>query len=131
MQNFLKLSYWIESLPTPFLPWALNAVLALFGAMIVVGIALYIMARKRKESVYWRDGLAHLAPALFQTGILGLLIVWCVEQQASFFGMRVWFLVLAAWFLVRVALVARRMMKILPAKAKEEAEKARIKKYLP
>lgn len=130
--NFLKLSYWFESsLPTPFIPEAFKVLIGIFAGFVVLGVALHIIARSKKENLYWRDGIAHLAVAIFQTGIIGAILVAVVQEQIQFFGMRVWLLVLAVWFLVRVILVVRKMLTVLPKQAAVVAERARINKYLP
>ena len=128
---FLNVSYWIAQLPTPFMGTYLEIVLIAFGALVALGIALWFIARAKKDNLYWRDGIAHFAVALFQTGLLALLLVWFTQEQIQFFGMRVWFLVLALSLIVRVVLIARKMMKVIPVKVAAGAEKARIARYLP
>ena len=48
----LTVSYWFQQLPVPFLPWALKLVLIVCSAFVVVGIALYLIARKKKDNLY-------------------------------------------------------------------------------
>jgi heme A synthase len=131
MSNFLQFSYWFESLPTPFLPWVLRFLLTAFIGLVILGVVLHLLARSRRENRMWREGVARLAAVLFQTGLIGLLLAWFTEDQVPFFGYRFWFAVLAVATLVRLALVLKRMLKDIPNKMAETAEKDRIKKYLP
>ena len=50
MTNFLKFSYWFESLPTPFLPWVLRFLLTSFIGLVVLGVILHLLARQRREN---------------------------------------------------------------------------------
>lgn len=131
MSNILLLSYWFESLPTPFLPWVLRFLLTVFIGMIVVGVVLHLLARRHREHRMWREGVARLAAVLFQSGLVGLLLAWFTEDQVPFFGMRFWFAVLAIVTVVRLALVLKKILKDIPAKLAATAETDRIKKYLP
>ena len=131
MQNLLTVSYWFAQLPQPFVPWIHAALLAKFALMVVIGFVIYLIARKKRESLYWRDGIARFSPVLVQTGIIGLILVWIADQQIQFFGMRIWLAVLGVWFIIRIVLVILHIVKKLPKRAAEEAEKARLKKYLP
>jgi heme A synthase len=131
MTNFLKFSYWFESLPTPFLPWVLRFLLTSFIGLVVLGVILHLLARQRRENRMWREGIARLAAVLFQTGLLGLLLAWFTEDQVPFFGYRFWFAVLLVATVVRLVYVLKRILKDIPAKMAETAESERIKKYLP
>ena len=131
MTNLLTLPYWFAQLPFPFIPVVFYGLLAIFGIFVIVGVVLNLVAKRKHASLYWRDGYAFIAANLFQTGLVGLVLVWLTEEQVGFFGMRFWFPVLAVAFLVRLAFTVKRMVKDLPPKAAAFAEHARIEKYLP
>src|SRR5258708_5186027 len=105
MSNFLTLSYWFSSIPVPFLTWAFWLLIVKFSVFVLIGVVLHLIARMKRDDLYWREGVARLAAILFQTGLIGLALVWFTQQQVGFFGARAWFLLLAAVFVVRVAFV--------------------------
>lgn len=129
--NFFRLSYWFESLPTPFMPWVLQVVVITFVALTVVGVVLHLIVRRRREHRMWREGIGPLAAIIFQTGVIGLLLTWFTQDQIQFFGVRFWFLVLAVWMAVRLVYALKRIFKDIPAKMAERDEQDRIQKYLP
>ncbi len=131
MKNLLTYGFWFSLLPEPFIRPMLILLVAIFGVMVALSIALRIIASKKKGDMYWAKGGAKFAGLFQWTGVIGLILVWLGEEQIYFFGARFWFLVLGLVFLIWLAAVLKYVLKTIPKRAAEFAERARIEKYLP
>ena len=131
MKNLLTLGYWFALLPAPFLRSIVILLLAVFGGMVAASIILRFIAAKHADNMYWARGGRKFARLFQWIGALGLLCVWMGNEQVYFFGARFWLLGLALIFGVWLAFLLKYVLKTIPKRAAEFAEKARIEKYLP
>lgn len=127
----LTVSYWIQTLPVPLVPWIRNALIVVFAAMAVGGFAIGMLSARAGGNMYLAKGGARAGKLGLTMGILGLILVWLTEMQVYFFGARFWFLVWGAAFLIWLITLLKYVLTVIPKQAADFAEKARIEKYLP
>ena len=131
MPPVFSFEYWFDLTPEPLAKPALIFLLALYGATLAVGVAARVLAAKKSGSMYWAKGGAKVARMCFWMAPIGFLLVWFAYEQVQFFGSRFWFPAWALALLVWLGFIIKYVMVIVPERAADFAEKARIEKYLP
>jgi apolipoprotein N-acyltransferase len=131
MSNLLTAAYWFSFEAREFMPIVKWSLLAFFGLMILAGLVLRALAKKRSGNLYWSEGGRRFSRLCFVMGLFGLLFLWLTHELIYFFGARFWFALWDIATIVWAVFILKYMMKEIPKRASEFAEKARIEKYLP
>ncbi len=129
---FLDYKYWINLHPVALGPELVNGILSFFAWFVVAAVVLRLAARGlKKKQPRVSQLLRKFAGPLFVTGILGLLLLFFTYEQAPVLGMRMWFLLLGLYFLFLIGRVATFAVIDFPQLRREDAERARLQKYMP
>lgn len=132
MHPLLTLSYWTSLLPPPtFDPLFLYLAIAEYGGSLVLSVAAYVMAKKKKDKIFWAKAGPRIGHLLAWYGVLGLLNLWLAYEQVYLWGARFWLLVLLLGALIWIGFIAYYVLKKMPKEKAEYEEKQRIQKYLP
>lgn len=129
---FLDYKYWINPFPVPLGPSLVAQIFFFFAFFLGAAIVLYAVAHTlRKKDALRADLLRRFAAPLVATGIFGLFCLFFAYEQSPFLGMRFWFLLTIAYFLVRLGMTVRYAVREYPKKRNAVAEQRRITQYLP
>jgi hypothetical protein len=131
MPPVFSLSYWFAMLPTPFTSFASAVLYGFFGLLVAVGLVVRALGAKRQGILAWDKGAPRVTRLCLIMGILGLLLIWFGNQQVYFFGARFWLLVWLAAFVPWALSIVKYLLVVVPEKAADYAERARIEKWLP
>jgi len=137
--NFLKgfaplldYHYWLNMNPVPLGPSLVGGILIFFLWFLVVAAILAVVARGLRRDHALKAGVfRRFASLLFWTGFLGLLDLFCAYEQVPLFGIRFWFLLTFAVFLVWLVRIVLYVARDYPRLRAEINEKKRLAKYLP
>jgi hypothetical protein len=129
---FLDYRYWINQNPVPLGPSLVSGILMFFGWFLVAAVVLYLVARYfRKSAPLKKDVFQRFGRLMLNVGVIGLLILFFSYQQAPFLGMRLWFLLLFIYLVVRLSLLIVYVIRDYPQKVAEIVERERRTKYFP
>ena len=129
---FLDYKYWLNVHPVALGPDLVNGILSFFAWFVIAAVVLRLAARGiKKTQPRTAQLLRKFAGPLFVTGILGLLLLFFTYEQAPVLGMRLWFLLLATYFLFLIGRVVTFAVIDFPQLRREDAERARLMKYMP
>lgn len=131
MGNLLKLSYWFNPLPGPFLVEYLKIVYAFFGFLVICGlVAWYFRGKKKKDKIYWKfwQKVQHACLVL---GIIGLALIFFRQQSIYYLSMPFLFIILMGGIIIWAYLIFKYIIKIMPQRKKEQQEAEAKKRYLP
>jgi len=131
MSNLLSWSYWFSLQARELMPSVKLALLAVFGALILVAVAAGAVSKKRSGDMFWAEGGKRVASMGWWMGVIGLILVGFTHELTYFFGARFWYLV---WLLAALAWtvsIARFLLSVVPKKKAEYEERARIAKWIP
>lgn len=129
---FVDYKYWLNLHPVALGPDLVTGLLSFFAWFVVAAVALRVAARfLKKKQLRVSQLLRKFAGPLFVTGILGLLLLFFTYEQAPVLGMRMWFLFLGIYFLFLIGRVVTYAVLEFPRLRREDAEKARLQKYMP
>ncbi|OGH68827.1 MAG: hypothetical protein A3I29_01500 [Candidatus Magasanikbacteria bacterium RIFCSPLOWO2_02_FULL_44_11] len=122
-------TYWFNQ-PDPARGRIVGVYLAVLLGCILAALVV-LMFRRYQSSKAIRLVMVRYAALGLTTGIIGLLLFVFRQQRVFFLGWRVWYgllLIVAAVWLSRLLLYTFRR---IPAIKAEQAERARLEKYLP
>jgi uncharacterized membrane protein len=129
---FLDYKYWINMHPVPLGPSLVSGFLVFFSWFLAAGFVLWLVARYYRRADNLKYGIFHrFAQLMFNVGVVGLLILFFAYEQAPFLSMRLWFLILMAYLLVRLTLLIVYIIRDYPQRKAALAERERINRYLP
>ncbi len=131
MGNLLRLSYWFNLSPGPWLEESLRIVYAVFGLLVIFGLIAWLFAGKNKDNRLVKKFWQKLQTACLMIGIIGLALIVFRQQRIYFLGMPFLFAVLLIGAGVWAYFIFRYATKGMPAKKEEEAKKKEKEKYLP
>lgn len=128
----LDYRYWLNPYPVPLGPSLAAQILMFFMFYVVVGAVLYAVAHAvRKSEPLRADLMRRFAWPIVVTGILGLFFLFFSYEQSPFLGMRFWYVLVFAYLLVRLAIVAVYVVREYPVKRAAVEEQKRLAQYLP
>ncbi|MDA0208510.1 MAG: hypothetical protein O3B64_03885 [bacterium] len=128
----LNLNFWFDLKPSALTTTASTAFFVFFVGLVLTGLIIRILARKRKKAdrylgrIYLRSGAM-----VTIMGLLGLFWFFLADQQIYLFGAKFWLLI---WVIVGVIWkisIYRYVKNVVPEKRKIEQSKADVNKYLP
>ncbi|MBD3281317.1 hypothetical protein GF391_01065 [Candidatus Uhrbacteria bacterium] len=131
MQNLLTLSFWFGLYPPALTPWAARAMLVIFTALLIVGIAGKIYSIKTKLEKWTRRAIDKASAMLITMGVLGLLLFLFSYQQIPVLSIRVgyiiWLIILGIWiyFLYKFIYIE------IPKQRKLKEAREHVDKWLP
>ncbi len=131
MGNLIKLSYWLNPLPGPWLPALLGVVYAVFALLVLMGIVAWWLAGKNKQNRLMMKFWLKVQRFSLVIGITGLLLIFFRQQNFYFLSMPVWFLLLVIGALVWAYYIVRYITQTVPQRKKEIEERKIKEKYLP
>lgn len=131
MGNLLKLSYWFDPLPGPWLNEYLKIIYAFFGLLVVAGLVAWLLAGKNKADRlimrFWSK-VQHFALTI---GLVGLVLVLIRQERIYFLSMPLWLLLLVLGAIVWAYYIFRYITRVVPERRKEIEAKKLKEKYLP
>lgn len=129
--NLLALSYWFAIYTPPFRKSSFVMALVLLGILFATGVALKILAKRKKINPPLARGLSRLARPLFFISISGFILAWVRQLGAGILSARFWFalifLITLAWF----ALVLRSVLRKYKVEYTQMKERWKYEQYLP
>ena len=129
---FLDYKYWINLRPVPLGPSLASGFLVFFSWFLVAGIVLWLVSRLFRRADDLKHGIfRRFARLMLNVGVVGLMILFFAYEQAPILSMRLWFLALMVYLLVRLALLIVYIIRDYPQRKAEIAERERFNKYLP
>jgi nitrate/nitrite transporter NarK len=129
---FLDYRYWLNPSPVPLGPSLVSGILSFFAWFLIAAIVLRLAAHGlRKKDALRAEILRRFARILSTTGLLGLLFLFFTYEQLPLFGMRLWFLLLFALFLVWLGRFVAYAVREYPQKRHQLDERRQLEKYLP
>ena len=129
---FLDYKYWINIRPVPLGPSLVSGFLVFFSWFLVAAFVLWLVARYFRRVDNLKHGIfRRFAGLMFNVGAIGLLILFFAYEQAPILSMRLWFLTLMVYLLVRLALLTVYIIRDYPQRKAALAERERINRYLP
>lgn len=129
---FVDYKYWLNLHPVALGPDLVTGLLSFFAWFVIAAVVLRVVARfLKKKQPRVAQLLRRFAGPLVVTGILGLLLLFFTYEQAPVLGMRLWFLILGVYFLYLIGRVVAFAVIEFPQLRREDAERARLQKYLP
>lgn len=131
MTNLLKLSYWFNPNPGPWLTENLKIVYAFFGLLVILGLLAWLFAGKNKENRLIYKLWQKIQSACLVIGVVGLLLIFFRQQRIYFLAMPFLFILLLAGAGVWVYFILKYLTKTLPQRKKEQEQKKAKEKYLP
>ncbi len=130
--TFFDYHYWINFHPVPLGPSLVGGAVIFFAWFLIAALALRIAARgMRKNDPLKTDVLRRFSKLLAATGALGLLFLFFAYEQLPLLGMRFWFLLLLALFLILLGRAVAHVVREYPRLRAELDERARLERYLP
>jgi hypothetical protein len=129
---FLSFRYWVNPYPVPLGPSLAGGILAFFGWFLVLAVILFVVARglKKKDRLKY-EVIRRFGWLLFATGTWGLIELFLAYEQIPVLGMRLGFLIIFIYFVVKLVLVTIYAVREYPVKRDAATEKARREKWLP
>ena len=131
MGNLLKLSYWFNLSPGPWLAQNLKIVYAIFGFLVIFGLVAWWFSGKNKHNRLIRRFWQKIQNACLIIGITGLLLIFFRQQGIYFLAMPFLFVLLFIGAVVWAYFILKYLTKTLPDKKKEEEAREVKDKYLP
>lgn len=130
IQPLLTLSFWFKLAPDPLLPVFQWFFLIFFGFLILAGIVVSQIYKKKKENFILRFSAKYLKNWFLASGLTGFLLFFFSYERAVFLSARfwyvIWFLSFGAWLFFVI-----KKIKKLPQRAADLKKKAEFDKYLP
>ncbi|KKR97548.1 MAG: hypothetical protein UU49_C0028G0012 [Candidatus Magasanikbacteria bacterium GW2011_GWC2_41_17] len=130
IKNILNLRYWFSEPPYQNL-LAMKIALIFFVIMLVAGVVLAILSQKEKFSVYIKRLFAKIASLLGWMGALAFVLLFFRYEATPFLARRFWYGFWLVGLIVWVVYILRYWYKQVPLKRQRQAEKERLRKYLP
>ncbi|MEK7665450.1 MAG: hypothetical protein AAB337_01050 [Patescibacteria group bacterium] len=131
IRPLISSSFWFDRDPSPLLAGSSRLLFALFAILFTFGVIVRVVATRRTEDRFTLGLFRRIGQLCVTMGIAGLVFFFFTYQQIPFLGMRLWFLLLGAGFLVWLGFIVRWVKKIVPAERANMAERAIREKYLP
>ena len=131
MENLLKLSYWFNLSPGPWLEENLKIVYIVFGLLVILGLIAWLFAGKNKENRLMRKFWHKVQTACMTIGMVGLLLILFRQQRIYFLSMPFLFILLFIGAALWAYFIFKYVTKIVPKKKEEDEEKKQKQKYLP
>jgi hypothetical protein len=131
MSNLLKLSYWFNPNPGPWLAQNLKIVYAVFGILVIFGLLAWWFSGRNKQNRLIQRFWQKLQNACLTIGISGLVLIFFRQERIYFLAMPFLFILLFAGAVIWAYFILRYLVKTLPEKKKKEEEKESKQKYLP
>ncbi|MEK7680774.1 MAG: hypothetical protein AAB348_01885 [Patescibacteria group bacterium] len=129
LKNLFALDYWFGQ-PESARGSALWILVGGFLLVIVIGLLMKIFSQytkvKSDKTVMSKFAMLGLA-----VGFSGLVWMFFRQEGVWFLGWRWWLVLLLVFFIWRLYKIINYLTKRVPKIKKEEAERARIEKYLP
>ena len=122
--------YWFSEPPYQN-PAAMKTILIFFVLMLAAGVVLAVLSNKEKFNQYARRLFAKIASLLGWMGMAAFILFFFRYEATPFLARRFWY---AFWFIgliVWIVYILRYWYKEAPQKRQAQAEKDRLKKYLP
>lgn len=124
-------SFWFNPTPPPFLPLIDHILLALFGVMLVAGIAARVLAMKKGWEKMTRRLLDRTGGRLMTLGVFGFLLYALNFERVPVLSARLGFLVWAG-LVVWYAWQTQHFIRVeVPAAQKRREEREQTEKWLP
>jgi len=95
--KFVSISYLFNPSPGSFFTY-LYPLASFFLMLILSAIAIQTYIIMRMPDQYTRVYLKKAPGMLYTFGILGLLLMWFRYENARYLSMRIWVVILLAWF---------------------------------
>ena len=131
MHPLLTLSYWFSIRPVPFGPVAERALLIVFAAFVLVGVASYLVLLKRGLSKTAKRAIGKFANLLTWSGIVALILWTFSFQGVPILSMRFLYVPWLIWVLWGFYAIYRYLWVEVPEKRKMYAEFQEKQKWLP
>lgn len=130
IKNIFSLRYWFSEPPYQN-PLAMKVALIFFVLMLVTAIVLAVLSQKEKFGVYLKRLFAKIASLLGWMGATAFVLSFFRYEATPFLSRRFWFGFWLIGLIVWVVYILRYWYKQVPLKRQKQAEKERLKKYLP
>lgn len=130
LENIFKFSYWFSEPPYQN-PAAMKIAMIFFVIMLAAGIMLAVLSQKEKFGVYLKRLFAKIASFLGWMGVLALVLLFFRYEATPFLSRRFWYAFWLIGLIVWIVYILRYWYKQVPLKRQKQAEKDRLKKYLP
>ncbi|MBI5022990.1 MAG: hypothetical protein HZC05_02395 [Candidatus Magasanikbacteria bacterium] len=130
IKNIFNLRYWFSEPPYQN-PVAMKVALVFFVLMLAAVVVLAILSQKEKFGAYLKRLFAKIASLFGWMGVTAFILLFFRYEATPFLARRFWY---AFWFIglvVWVVYILRYWYKQVPQKRQRQAEKERLKKYLP
>jgi hypothetical protein len=131
MSPLLQLSYWFDQTPVALSPNMAYAFFGLFAALAIAAALLRIAAKRTVRDALDKEAFRMSGNSLALISALGFVWLFCSYEEVQFFGMRAWFLLLVAIFLVSLFRVYRFLRVKAPQERFKRQSLADVNKYLP
>jgi len=131
MGNFLKISFWFDITPDPYMLQVFWGLIIIFALVVVLGAVSLFFLKKYQHNKLVRRIWSKLMSWSYSIGLVGLLLVFFRQQKAPYFGMRIvmfiWLVVAIIWLFF---ILKFRLLQV-PKIKKEQQRKEELRKYLP
>lgn len=128
--HLLSSQYWFSE-PSFLGAPALWTMVAVFGLMIVAAIVSRVMSQKGKWDKFSRRGLSKLSSLLGWLGAAAFILLFFRYEFVPLLSRRFMFGLWLLGLLVWLGFILRYFFLKMPKLRKEQAEKERLRKYLP
>jgi len=131
IRPFFTPSFWL-TINAPFLTDRAGMIFfIILAAIVVAGIAVSLLANKRKLDRYAYLVCRKVANALLTTGIVSLVFFFFMFERVRFFGARFWFLFIVIGALAWAVCIVRFAKKEIPVLQMRDEQRKRQGKYFP
>lgn len=131
MHPLLSLGYWFSIRPVPFTPAVERALLLVFAAFVLVGVASFLVLLKRGLSKTAKRAVGKFANLLTWSGITALILWTFSFQGVPVLSMRFLYVPWLVWVLWGLYAIYRYVWVEVPAKQKMYEEFQERQKWLP
>lgn len=131
LRPLLEPNFWFALQPNALSPLFEKGFFTIFGAMIIIGAVIRIVARQKKHDKYLILVFRRLATMFITMGFIGLVWFFFTFEFIYLLGSRFWFLVWLIGLIIWTVQIIRFAKVKVPQMREEGERKAQENKYLP
>lgn len=129
--NALKLSYWFALSTPPLKRTSFIVALVGLGVFFAVGVALRVMAGKRRSNPPLARGLRRSARPFFFFSLLGVVLVFFRQLGALILSARFWMAFILAITVAWLVWILRTFLKSYKIERARLEQERKYREYLP